>query len=173
MNCFYKISSCCNSNDNENLVSYNTENQVWQEDTIMAFDKLCWTMLHIRLRATLLQLCAISNNLLLILSQVIVITHDRSSYFQAAPNPFSLIFSGVISLNPILFSQFLLLNFTSSWKLSIFHSYPIQSISLLVGPLKTLIRLTHVIHYSFSILHLRLIHLLNTISFDVFQSVSK
>jgi hypothetical protein len=36
-----------------------------------------------------------------------------------------------------------------------------------------LIRLTHVIHYSFSILHLRLIHLLNKISFDVFLIVSE
>ena len=46
-------------------------------------------------------------------------------------------------------------------------------ISLLDWPLGTLIRPVNVIHNSFHILHPRYVHLLNSLWFDVFHSVSK
>ena len=71
----------------------------------------------------------------------------------------------LILLNLILFSHYLLLNFTSSWKLTFFFIPILLSLSSLywTDPLELWFGL-FVIHYSFHILHLRSVHLLNSLS---------
>ena len=69
----------------------------------------------------------------------------------------------LILLNLILFSHYLLLNSTSSWKLTFFFIPILLSLSSLyrTDPLELRFGL-FVIHYSFHILHPRSVHLLNS-----------
>ena len=80
----------------------------------------------------------------------------------------------LILLNLILFSHYLLLNFTSSWKLTFFFIPILLSLSSLywTDPLELWFGL-FVIHYSFHILHPRSVHLLNLFKFYVCHTVCR